>query len=109
MMQRRLQLFILALLLFPAATFAQKRKPSFPPALVVTAPIKMEKVSPTAPYSGTVHFKDVSEVAAEVTGKVDRVLFQEGLKVKKGEPLVVLDSQILQKELASAKSALEPR
>lgn len=107
MMHKGFPVLILALLLLPGTVLAQKKKEPFPPALVITVPARMEKVSPTAPYSGTVHFKDVSEVAAEVTGKVDRVLFQEGLKVKKGEPLVILDSQILRKELASAKGALE--
>ena len=88
-------------------SFAAQKKPALPPALVETEPVREVVVKPNALYTGTVHFKDISEIASEVEGKVEKVLFDEGFRVKKGEPLVILNSDLLLKEIASAKSRWE--
>ena len=59
-------------------------------------------------YPGTVQAWATTQLAAEVDGRVDRLLFQEGQYVRKGTPLVKLRIQplIIQRDLARAKKKL---
>ena len=84
---------------------AQAQQPGLPPALVVVAPIAQGEVQPMAEFVGTVYYPHVSKVAPEVEGKVAEVKFEEGDRVKAGEPLVVLDSEILEANMASTEAA----
>ena len=86
---------------------SQNKKPTIPPALVEVESVQQSEIKPNALYTGTVHFKDISEVASEVEGKVEKILFDEGFTVKKDEPLVILNSDILKKEIDIAKSQWE--
>ncbi|MBE9504279.1 MAG: efflux RND transporter periplasmic adaptor subunit, partial [Proteobacteria bacterium] len=56
--------------------------------------------------SGTVYYKEVSNVACEVRGRVDTVNVEEGSRVKKGDLLVKLNSDILEKSLEAANASL---
>lgn len=58
-----------------------------------------------AEFTGTASFREVSEVACEIGGIVDRVHFEEGGRVKKGEKLVKLNSEILEKNLEALKAS----
>ena len=83
--------------------YAQKR----PPSVVVTAKATAGKIAPTTQYVGTVYFAEISDVASEVSGKVISVNVKDGQKVKKGQVLVKLSSDMLEKTIANAEKILE--
>jgi len=82
-----------------------QQQPGLPPALVVVSPIEQGDVQPMSEFVGTVYYPRVSKVAPEVEGKVSEVKFEAGDRVKAGEPLVVLDSEILEANMASTEAA----
>ncbi len=73
--------------------------PQVSPAKVVLGKVEKREVAPTVSYPGTLHFRHLSRVAAEVPGRVVEVFVEEGDRVKKGAPLVKLDTQLLREEL----------
>ncbi len=80
----------------------KKKQPSMPPAVVVTAKAVGGAIAPQTEYIGTVYFPEVSDVASEVVGRVARIEFEEGQRVKQGDVLVVLSKDLVEKELESA-------
>lgn len=78
-----------------------------PAAPVAVDNVQKGEITPRSPFIGTVYFDEVSEVATEVGGLVLEADFDEGRNVKKGDPLVLLDSSLLEKSLAAEKSNLE--
>ena len=78
-----------------------------PPAQVVVAEVSQGMIAPVAEFVGTVFYQEVSEVAAEVNGKVEEVLFEEGDKIKQGAILVRLDSELLEKTIEATKASYE--
>ncbi|XPV76909.1 MAG: efflux RND transporter periplasmic adaptor subunit [Desulfovibrio sp.] len=97
------RIFILSLVLQAAlsmSAFAQ----GMPPANVVAEKVVSGQVAPTAQFIGTIYFSEISEVAAEVSGKVKSVDVLDGDQVKAGAPLVHLSSDILDKEIAAARA-----
>lgn len=87
--------FILSGLIYP-----QNNKP----ARVYVDKIKKQKVAPTIDLSGNVEFPHISEVASEVNGVVDKVLFEEGDEVKKDQIILKMESDILEKEIESLEA-----
>ena len=77
------------------------------PAQVVVAEVSQGMIAPEAEFVGTVFYQEVSEVAAEVNGKVEEVLFEEGEKIKKGAILARLDSELLEKTVEATKASHE--
>ena len=88
-------LFLFAL----TAGFAFAGEGGPPPAKVKVATIEAGTLSPTAEFKGTVYFKEMSDLATEVAGKVTDVLFEEGDHFSEGDTMV-------RQELESAKAAL---
>jgi RND family efflux transporter MFP subunit len=78
-----------------------------PPAKVVVAEITEGLIAPESQFVGTVYYNEVSEVASEIAGKVDSVYFDVGQKVKKGEKLVSLNVDLLEKKLKSSEALFE--
>ncbi|GMR04282.1 MAG: efflux RND transporter periplasmic adaptor subunit [Thermodesulfobacteriota bacterium] len=95
------------LLLFSAPpVYAQEKKPKGPPpAIVVVSGVSEGMISPDAEFIGTVYYKEVAEVASEVSGKVLTVNFEEGDWVKSGAVLLKIDSAVLAKEIKSRRAA----
>lgn len=93
----------LYVLLFCSETFSQ----GAPPANVNVADIRSGTLSPTQEFKGTVYFKEVSNVASEVTGKVIEVLFEEGDRLKQGAPMVRLDDALLKADLDRLNAEVE--
>lgn len=83
--------------------FGQKEK-QIPPPLVVVSEISRGMLTPKTEFVGTVNYPYISDVAAEVNGKVDYVNIEEGLMVKKGELLVKTNSDLLRKEIKAKKA-----
>ncbi|NJB68935.1 RND family efflux transporter MFP subunit [Desulfobaculum xiamenense] len=77
-----------------------------PPAKVVVVKAVSRDVVPRAAYLGTVYFPEVSDVAAEVGGRVVRVRVEDGARVRRGELLVETDTSLLEKSLAASRAAL---
>ncbi len=76
-----------------------------PPTLVTVADVKAGEVTPQAEFLGTVYYVEVSEVAAEVAGIVDAVRIEDGQRVKAGQPLVELRTDLPAKRLDATRSS----
>ncbi len=99
-------LFLLHLLILPSQ--AQQKDPKkLPPTQVVVAEVKKGEVSPEVEFIGSVYYREVSEVASEVSGRVKGYYFEEGQSVKKGQVLVRLSSELLEKDIKAKKAQLE--
>lgn len=108
MIQRIVSIFLLsALLTFPAYAQDEEGQGGPPPAIVVTGTVSSGEVAPEVSYIGTVMFNELSDVAAEVDGKVVSLAVEHGQKVAKDAPLVVLSSDLLDKRIANARLLME--
>lgn len=74
-----------------------------PPAQVVVTEAETGMVAPESEYIGTVYYHEVSEVACELSGKVENINFEEGQRVEKGAVLVTLNSDLLLSDLQKAE------
>ena len=96
------------LFLSPAFSDAQEKgPPGIPPAKVVVAAVSSGMVVPQSGFVGTVYYQEVSDIASEVDGLVETVTFEEGKGVKKGEPLVRLNADLLQKTIQATRASYE--
>ncbi|WP_281762810.1 efflux RND transporter periplasmic adaptor subunit [Pseudodesulfovibrio nedwellii] len=100
-----LVVFSLAVLL--AAPALAQKSGERPPSPVVTGKVTTGDMAPQTEFIGTVYFTEISNVAAEVDGKLVDLKVQEGQRVKKGDPLVILSSDILNRTIANARALLE--
>ncbi len=95
---------LIALFIFvlfnPSAVYAQE---GMPPANVVVSDVGAGTVAPESEFIGTVYYHEVSEVSCEIDGKVEEINFEEGQRVKKGDVLVKLNSDLLMSDLKKAK------
>jgi RND family efflux transporter MFP subunit len=110
---RNFSIAILMVLLLGGVSFAQPgqqkkegEKPKGPPpSLVTVAEITEGEAQPMAEFVGTIYYPQVSDVAAEVSGSVVKVRFEEGRRVKGGSVLVVLDSELLDATVAATEAS----
>ncbi len=101
-------LIFFLMLLKPLNMEAQdKLPPGMPPARVVVSGVTSGFIAPENEYIGTVYYQEVSDVASEVSGLSEEVRFEEGQRVKKGDVLVVISSDLLYKTIQSAKADYE--
>lgn len=76
------------------------------PAQPVTARIlRTERLDNLVTSSGTVLANEEVEIRSEVQGKIVKIAFQEGARVKKGDLLVKIDDDELQARLLQATAA----
>ncbi|MEP9412671.1 MAG: efflux RND transporter periplasmic adaptor subunit [Candidatus Brocadia sp.] len=78
-----------------------------PLAKVVVSEVRSGVVIPEAEFVGTVCYPQVSDVASEVSGKVDSVNFEEGDRVKNGCVLIKINSDLLRKDIQMKKALYE--
>lgn len=78
-----------------------------PPSLVRMGLVGRRSVSQTTPFVGLVDFEDVAELGPEVSGKVSDILVEEGRSVKRGQPLVVLDTELREMDAKIAMKEAE--
>src|SRR5215468_5185126 len=62
-----------------------------PPPEVIVAQVLAKKIIDWDEYTGRFQAIDTVELRPRVSGYIDRILFQEGQAVKKGDTLVVID------------------
>ncbi len=82
---------------------------SAPPEKVVTveaAPVTLDTVLETIHAVATLNANESVLVAPEIAGRIGRLPFKEGQRVKAGDVLVELDDTILRAELEKARSDL---
>ncbi len=75
-------------------------------ALVNTDVIKLSEVNPLQEFVGTVSFDKKSKVASQSSGIAQKINFEVGKKVKKGDILVSIDSDILNAQIKAAASSV---
>jgi RND family efflux transporter MFP subunit len=99
-------IFIIGGLTSPSLLHAQKKKDR--PVPVGVAKAREIATHSSFEYPGTVKAWATTQLASEVDGRVDELLFQEGQYVRKGTPLVKLriDPLIIQRDLARAEKIL---
>ena len=108
-MFKKISLFVIfpMLLLYSSAQGEDKKTQGMPPALVVVSEVTSGWVTPESEFVGTVYFQEVSEVASEVSGKVEEVYFEEGQRIGMGQPLVKLNSDLLEKTVQARVAGYE--
>lgn len=102
-----ISVWLLGALQQPVAAWAQGKPPGPSAANVSTSSVASGQVAPQAEFIGTVFFEEVSEVAAEISGVVEKVHFEEGQRVKSGQILVEVGSEILRKKRQSLVASYE--
>jgi len=96
-----------SLLVLPLTAFAADKPKGPPPMLVEVAEVAQGAAEPMVELVGSVQYARVSRVAAEVGGIVEQVNFKEGARVKAGQPLVKLRSDLRQTTLAGTQASYE--
>ena len=100
-------LISLSIIILLCVHFVSAQGKEMPAAKVVVAKVDSGVIAPEIEFVGSVYYQEVSELAAEVSGKVQEVNIEDGQRVKKGEILVTLDTQLLRKSLQSQKALHE--
>lgn len=100
---RMIMLLALIIFAFSEFTLYAEEGEGMPPAKVVVSEVKRGMLSPQAEFIGTVYYAEVSDVACEVSGKVEDIGFEEGYRIKKGAELVKLNSDLLMSDLEKAE------
>ncbi len=102
-------LFLIGVLmnLFVSTPWGQDKPKGPPPALVRVAQIETGKVTPQTEFIGTVFYEEVSDVASEVSGRVDEVRVEDGQRVKQNQILIKLGADILKQRLLSTSATYE--
>jgi len=79
--------------------------PAMPPMPVETAEVKVANSEQTLSAIGSLRSEESVVIAAEIAGRITRIGFDEGIKVKTGKLLVQLDDSVLQSELDRAMAS----
>jgi len=105
----KISLIILILMLaVPTHSTAEDiEKREMPPANVVVSRVTTGTIAPEGEFIGTVYYLEVSDVSAEVNGTVEIIEFEEGQRMKKGEILVKLNTDLLEKNLQASVASYE--
>lgn len=77
-----------------------------PPARVVLGEVVQKEVSTTQSVTGVLYYERVSDISTEVQGLVEEIKVRQGDLVNKGDLLVRLNTEILEKEIALSKTRI---
>lgn len=104
------RILLVTFILFLSSTIlkAQERGTAgIPPAKVVVSGVTSGMVAPQSIFVGTVYYQEVADVASEVNGLVEEVSFEEGERIEKGDVLVKLNADLLQKTIQATRASYE--
>ncbi|MCJ7601005.1 MAG: efflux RND transporter periplasmic adaptor subunit [Desulfobulbaceae bacterium] len=87
---------VLLLLAFSPALAAEP--PAMPPAQVVTAKVTERETAATSDMIGVLYFEKISKLSGEISGLAAEVKVSEGDTVSRGQVLIRLDTELLDKE-----------
>ncbi len=93
-------ILILSLLFYPTCHELTASEP----VPVFTGVIKKNSTVPAFEVNAVIKYPEITRVATEIPGKADKVFIEEGRKVRAGEILVKLNSDILEKERESQQA-----
>ena len=102
-----LVLILAAILLWRHYAGAKKAKPAPPKIAITTANAKTGDIGIYLGEIGTVTPVFTASITSQVTGLVTAVHFKEGQLVKKGDPLIEIDSRTYRATLLQAQGLLE--
>jgi len=77
-----------------------------PPPAVSVAPVLVKQISQWDDFSGRVEAVESVDLRPRVSGYIDRVNYEEGQEVRKGDVLFTIDSRSYRAELARAQADL---
>lgn len=77
-----------------------------PPAGVVVTKVVQQNVSQNRSVIGVLYYERTSDISTEVAGLVETVKVSQGDHVKLGDPLVILNTEILDQEIALTKTRI---
>jgi len=97
----------LSLVLAGCGSQAAEKAGGPPPADVNVAPVLQKDVRQWDEFTGRIAAVETVELRPRVSGYIDRVAYQEGQEVKKGDLLFVIDQRPYQAQLAQAQAQLE--
>ena len=100
-------IWLLTFLTVPGVALAAEGREAAPAAKVVVATVQEKMVAENTPIVGTVYFDRVSRVSTEVSGLVQSIPFRTGDRIKKGEILVGLNTDFIEKNIDLALTRLE--
>ncbi|GBC60561.1 efflux RND transporter periplasmic adaptor subun it [Desulfonema ishimotonii] len=100
---RILKICGILLLMSAVAAFAQEQ----PPAKVRITKVIERSTAENAALIGVLYFDRVSSISTEVAGLVKTVHFREGDRVKKGDVLININTDFLDKDIALEKMRIE--
>lgn len=98
--------FALTLAVLAACGTQAQEHGSIPPAQVSIAPVLSKKVAHWDEFTGRVAAVETVELRPRVGGYIERVNYQEGQEVKKGQVLFVIDARTYRAELDRAEAEL---
>ncbi len=78
-----------------------------PPAKIKVAPVTQEEVAQTRTVIGVLYYERISHISTELAALVESVEVNQGDVVKKGDPLVILNTEILDQEINFQQAKLE--
>lgn len=78
-----------------------------PPAQVVVSKVVQQEIAQNRSVIGVLYYERTSEISTEVAGLVESVQVSQGDHVKTGDALVVLNTEILDQEIALTKTRIE--
>ncbi|BCS87931.1 efflux RND transporter periplasmic adaptor subunit [Pseudodesulfovibrio sediminis] len=107
MIRFRIFYCVLALLAVIATPALAQKGGERPPSPVVVDKVTSGDMAPQTEFIGTVYFTEISNVAAEVEGKLVTLNVQDGQRVKSGQPLVQLSFDLLNQSIANAKALMD--
>lgn len=93
---------ILSIFILSISLFSEQRASFIEQKEVIKAEINSLKK-----FIGTLYFSRVSNVASQSSGKVIKINFEAGDRVKKGDILAELDSEALDSSIVSAKASIK--
>ena len=106
-MKKRILIAVFCLLSTSPCSAANTKRPVQPPAAAVSvAAIVTGMVQPVQTFVGSIVFAHVSRVAAEVSGRVERMTAEEGRPVTTGQPLAVLGTDLLDLTIGKSQATL---
>ena len=78
-----------------------------PPAKVVVSEVYQQELAENQAVIGILYYERTSEVSTEVSGLVESVEVRQGDRVKQGDLLVRLNTEILDREIALTRKRIE--
>jgi RND family efflux transporter MFP subunit len=100
-------LLVASILIPPSVVLGQQEKSGPPPANVTVARVENGRVAPQAEFIATIFYQEISDTAAEMSGLVEAVRFEEGQRVQRDQILVELGSELLMTQRQAAVSSYE--